>query len=110
MFWPWRDRIVNTNRAKIHYAWFVAAITFLVLLAAAGVRATPSVLIVPLEKEFGWSRVMISGAISLNLLLYGLVGPFAAAVMQAFGVKRTVIFSLSVLAVGVGLTGLMQQQ
>ncbi|MHC5544390.1 MFS transporter, partial [Singulisphaera rosea] len=66
----------------LHYAWIVAALTFLVLLATAGVRATPSVLIVPLEREFGWSRATISLAISVNLVLYGLIGPFAAALME----------------------------
>src|SRR5207244_2354544 len=67
---------------RIHAAWFVAATAFIVLLAAAAVRATPSVIIVPLQNQFGWSRALISGAISINLVLYGLVGPFAAAIMQ----------------------------
>ena len=49
--------------AKLHYAWVVAGVTFLTLLAAAGVRATPGVLIVPLEAEFGWSRATISFAV-----------------------------------------------
>jgi hypothetical protein len=55
---------------KPHYAWIVLAITFLVLLTSAAIRATPGVLIVPLEREFGWSRATISFAISINLLLY----------------------------------------
>ena len=63
---------------NLHYAWIVAAITFVTLLAAAGIRATPSVLIVPLEHEFGWSRASISFALSINLLLYGFAGPFSA--------------------------------
>ena len=92
---------------RIHYAWFVAATAFIVLLAAAGVRATPSVIIVPLEKEFGWSRTLISGAISVNLMLYGLVGPFAAAIMQRFGIRRTIIVALAVMATGVSLTRFM---
>lgn len=95
-----------SNR-KIHYAWVVAAAVFVVLLCAAGVRATPSVFIVPLEREFGWSRALISGAVSVNLVLYGLVGPFAAAVMQAFGIRRTMLISLVIIALGVALTNLM---
>ena len=59
----------------LHYAWVVAGITFLTLIVAAAVRATPSILIVPLEREFGWSPATISCAISVNLLLYGLIGP-----------------------------------
>src|SRR5581483_9845226 len=64
---------------KPHYAWIVLGITFVVLLTSAAIRATPGVMIVPLEKEFGWSRAMISVAISVNLLLYGLIGLGALA-------------------------------
>jgi MFS family permease len=86
-----------------HYAWIVLGVTFLALLAAAGVRATPSVLIVPLEQEFGWTRSTISLAISVNILLYGLMGPFAGALMQRLGVRRTTLVALSLLAGGVAL-------
>ncbi|WP_394848459.1 MFS transporter [Pendulispora brunnea] len=82
----------------------MAAVIFVVLLCAAGVRATPSVLIVPLEREFGWSRALVSSAVSVNLVLYGLVGPFAAAIMQSFGIRRTTLVSLVFIAAGVLLT------
>jgi SNF family Na+-dependent transporter len=61
---------------RMHYAWVVVAVTFVLLLTAAGVRATPSVLIVPLEEAFGWSRATISFAVAINIFLYGLMGPF----------------------------------
>ena len=86
---------------RVHYAWVVAGVIFLVLLAAVGVRATPSVLIVPLERAFGWSRGTISFAISLNIVLYGLVGPFAAALMQQLGIRRTVLLALTLISVSV---------
>ena len=95
--------------AKLHYAWVVAAVTFLTLLAAAGVRATPGVLIVPLETEFGWSRATISFAVGINIFLYGLIGPFAAAVMDRFGLRRTMLAALALIAAGVALTPLMTQ-
>jgi sugar phosphate permease len=95
-------------RHPVHHAWKVAAVIFVVLLAAAGVRATPSVLIVPLEQEFGWNRALISSAVSVNLVLYGLVGPFAAAFMQSVGIRRTVIASLALAATGVALTTAMR--
>ena len=63
------------RQRTLHYAWIVAGVTFLTLLVAAGLRATPGVLIVPLETEFGWSRATISFAIGLNIFLYGLIGP-----------------------------------
>src|SRR6516162_8586960 len=92
---------------KLHYAWIVAGVTFLTLLVAAGLRATPGVLIVPLETEFGWSRATISFAIGLNIFLYGLIGPFAAAVMDRFGLRRTILAALACIAAGVALTTLM---
>src|SRR5579875_2813586 len=70
---------IRAAATKMHYAWIIAALTFAVLFLGAGVRAAPGVLIVPLESEFHWSRATISLAIGINLLLYGLVGPFAAA-------------------------------
>ncbi len=87
-----------------HRSFIVAGAIFVVLLCAAGVRSTPSVLIVPLEREFGWSRTLLSAAVSVNLVLYGLIGPFAAALMERFGVRRTVIASLALIACGVALT------
>ncbi len=94
---------------SLHPAWKVAAITFLVLLAAAGIRSAPSVLIIPLNQEFGWSRTTIGSAVGLNILLYGAVGPFAAAILDRFGLRRTVACALAAMAVGVALTPLMSQ-
>jgi len=92
---------------RFHYGWLALVVTFLVLLAAAGSRATPGVLMLPLEHEFGWSRATISLAISINIALYGLAGPFSAAAMQRFGVRPTVLGALAVLGGGVALTSLM---
>ena len=86
-----------------HYAWMILGVTFLALLVGAGIRATPSVLIVPLEDEFGWSRSTISLAISVNIFLYGLMGPFAGGVMQRLGIRRTTLGALALLAIGVAL-------
>ena len=72
-----------------HYAWVIVAVTFAATIMIAGVRATPTVLIVPYKEEFHWSLATISFAISLNLLLYGAVGPFAAAVRDRYGARRT---------------------
>ena len=93
-----------TSFKRLHYAWIIAAITFLTLIVTAAVRSAPSVLIVPLEQEFGWPRSTISLAISINLLLYGLIGPFAAGLMNRFGVRQVVIISLVLLSGGVALT------
>jgi len=95
------------NRS-FHYGWVVVGITFLVLLTGAGIRATPSVLIVPLEQEFGWSAATIGGAVAINILLYGLIGPFAVAVIERFGLRRTVCGALLLLTIGVAATALMQ--
>ncbi len=91
----------------MHYAWIVAGVTFLALLASAGFRSTPGVLIVPLEREFGWSRALISVAVSINLVLFGLTGPFAAALMERFGLRRVVVGALALIAAGSLLTVFM---
>jgi predicted MFS family arabinose efflux permease len=85
----------------------VVAVTFLALLGAAAVRSTPGVLMVPLEQAFGWSPATISLAVSVNLLLFGLLGPFSAAAMQRFGVRRTVLGALALLSLTVGASSFM---
>ena len=95
---------------KLHYAWIVALVTFLILLATAGVRATPAILMVPLEREFGWTRAAISGAIALNIALFGLIGPFAASLMSRYGLRRMVLAALALLAASVGGSSLMRAQ
>jgi predicted MFS family arabinose efflux permease len=92
---------------RLHYAWIVAAVTFVTLLGSSGFRSTPGVLIVPLEHEFGWSRATISLAVSINLILFGLIGPFAAGLMERFGVRRVVMTALLLVATGSGLTVLI---
>ena len=94
---------------RLHYAWIIAAVTFVVGLLTAGVRAAPGVLIVPLEHEFGWSPATISFAVGINILLYGLVGPFAAALMDRFGVRRVMSLALAVSAAAVALSPAMHQ-
>lgn len=92
------------TRGRLHYGWVVAAVTFLALLAAAGVRSAPSVFIVPIETEFGWTRTTLSSAVAINLLLYGLLGPFSAAFMERIGVRMTTILALGIMAVGLAGT------
>src|SRR5579863_7297688 len=94
-------------RNRFHYAWIAVGVTFLVMLVTAGIRATPSVMMVPLERSFGWTRTTISLALAINLALFGLMGPFAAAAMQRFGLRRTVIVALAILAAGVALSSEM---
>jgi len=94
---------------RLHYAWVIVAVSFVVVVVTAGVRAMPSVLIVPFEQEFHWSRAAISFAVGINLLLYGAVGPFAAAVMDRFGARRTIILALAATATGVALTPAMRE-
>ena len=108
LFGVWVRAYVSGMK-RIHPAWIVAACTFAVLLVAAGVRSTPGVLIIPLETEFGWSRATISFAVAVNILLYGLIGPFAAALLERFGLRRTVGTALALLSLGVALTPLMTQ-
>lgn len=97
------------RRAGQRYAFVVVAVIFLSLLVSAGLRSTPSVLLVPLEESFGWSRSSISFAAALGIFLYGLVGPFAAAAMEHFGLRRVLIGALSLMAVSSAASAYMTE-
>jgi MFS family permease len=99
--------VTETRTRGIHRAWWVAGVTMLALVAAAGFRSSTGALLVPLEDEFGWSRATTSGAVSLNLVVFGLVAPFAAALMDRFGLRRVVVVALVLVALGSGLTVFM---
>jgi sugar phosphate permease len=92
---------------RIHRAWFVAAATLIAAVGAAGFRATPGVMIDPLQQAFGWSKATITTAVSVNLVLFGLTAPFAAALMERFGLRRVVGAALLLVAAGSGLTVFM---
>jgi MFS family permease len=94
---------------KIHPGWIAAAVTFFTLVATAGFRSAPSVLIVPLEEAFGWSRSQISAAVAINVLLFGLVAPFAAALMERFTVRKVVMSALAVVAISSSSTIFISQ-
>ena len=97
---------------QIHYGWAVLAATFLTMLVVAGAVGAPGVFILPLQKEYGWSAADISGALAIRFLLFGGMGPFAAAFMNRFGVRRMMLISLSIviggLLLSLGMTQLWQ--
>ncbi|HEX3031409.1 MAG TPA: MFS transporter [Bacillota bacterium] len=96
------------SRVPFHYAWLVAAVTFLTLLISAGIRSTPGVLIVPLEQYFHWDRTVITFALAINLALYGFCGPFAAALIEKYGARRIILAALALLAAAAALSTRMQ--
>jgi MFS family permease len=107
--WPVTRRPPAAPRVhRLHPAWIVAAVSFVALVGAAGFRATPGVLLHPLHAEFGWPLGVISTAVSVNLILYGLTAPFAAALMERFGMRRVVAAALLLVAAGSGLTVYMR--
>src|SRR5271154_3501892 len=96
-------------RRDIHYGWVVVGVTFFTLLVGAAAMGAPGVLIVPLEREFGWDNAQISSALALRLLLFGLFGPFAAAFMNRFGLRRVMISAAALIAAGL-MTSLAMTQ
>lgn len=100
---------VPFRRAGQKYAFVVVAVIFLSLLVSAGLRSSPSVLLVPLEETFGWSRSTISLAAAVGIFLYGLVGPFAAAAMERFGLRRVLIGALILMAASSAASAFMTQ-
>jgi MFS family permease len=96
-------------KQKIHPGWVAVTVTFFTLMASAGYRSAPSVLIVPLEDAFGWSRSQIAFAVSINVLLFGLVAPFAAALMERFTVRKVVMSALALVSLSSTSTIFMTQ-
>src|SRR5437016_1885055 len=92
-----------------YYGWFILTLCFLTTLTSAGVRSSPSVLIHPLEAEFGWSRALIASAISMNLLLFGIAAPISGWLIDRFGPRKGMLGSLMLLIVGVSGTIAMNQ-
>jgi MFS family permease len=104
------DRLAAAlKRRNIHYGWVVAATTFLTMLVTAGAVGAPGVFILPLQREFGWQTSDISSALAVRLLLFGLMGPFAAALMNRFGVRRIATTALLIIASGLLLSTQMTQ-
>jgi len=99
---------MTQTRRRLHRAWIVAGVAFVATVGAAGFRATPGVMINPLHQEFGWSTGIISLAVSVNLILFGLTAPFAAALMERWGMRKVVSSALLLVAAGSGLTVFMK--
>jgi sugar phosphate permease len=91
-------------RRNVHYGWAVVAVTFLTMLFTAGAVGAPGVLILPLQQEFGWDTAEISSALAIRLLLFGLMGPFAAALMNRYGVRRITLCALGLIGTGLLLS------
>ncbi|MDP1868713.1 MAG: MFS transporter [Bradyrhizobium sp.] len=96
-------------RRNIHYGWAMVGVTFLTALIAAGTVGAPGVFIVPLQKEFGWSTAEISSALSIRFILFGLMAPFAAALLNRYGLRNVTLTSLLVVASGLVASLFMTQ-
>jgi MFS family permease len=94
-------------RGRVYYAWMVLAVMFSATLAGVGVRAAPGVMIVPLQRAFGWDVATISGAVSLNIILLGVTGPFLTGLIEVIGLKRTILGCMMMLIAGTGLSNFM---
>lgn len=81
-------------RHNIHYGWVMVAVTFFTALITAGTVGAPGVFIVPLQREFGWSAAEISSALSIRFILFGLMAPFAAALMNRYGLRNVTLAAL----------------
>jgi predicted MFS family arabinose efflux permease len=92
------------TRHGLHYGWVVVATTFLTMLVTAGAVGAPGVLLLPLQREFGWSTAAISSAMAMRLLLFGLMGPFAAAFINRYGVRKVTLSALSLISLGLALS------
>jgi sugar phosphate permease len=92
------------TRRGLHYGWVVVATTFVTMLVTAGAVGAPGVLLLPLQREFGWSTAAISSALALRLMLFGLMGPFAAAFINRYGVRKVTLSALCLIGLGLALS------
>ena len=97
------------NRMGIHYGWIIVAVTFFSSLCMAGAVGLPGAFILPFGKEFGWDPAQVSGALAIRLLLFGLMAPFSAALIERYGVRRIVLCAQAAVVVGL-LGGLVMTQ
>src|SRR3954468_4895358 len=99
-------------RRNVHYAWVMVGVTFFAALVSAGTVGAPGVFIVPLQQEFGWTTAEISGALSIRFILFGLMAPFAAALLNRYGLRNVTLSALlvvvSALVVSLGMTKVWQ--
>ncbi len=91
-------------RRGLHYGWVVVATTFLTMLVTAAAVGAPGVLLLPLQREFGWSTAAISSALAMRLVLFGLMGPFAAAFINRFGMRNVTMCALALIGTGFALS------
>ena len=97
------------SRRGVHYGWVIVAVTFLTSLTTAGAMGLPGALILPLSREFGWDVAEISSAIAIRLVLFGLMAPVAAALIESYGVRRIVIAAITLIVSGLLLALVMTQ-
>lgn len=102
--------IRGENLKKWHYSWIVLTVTFIAIIVAGIIRSSAGVFIVPFENQFGWSRPSISFAFAISLFLYGFSGPFMAAFVEKYGLKRMMLGSMTLLAIALACTFFMQQE
>ncbi|MDR9855111.1 MFS transporter [Paenibacillus sp. VCA1] len=102
------EQVQIRPKSRFYYGWIIVLLTFATLLISAGIRSLPSVLLVPFQNEFGWSRGSISSVISIGIFLYGLVGPFSAALLLKFGFRKVIVASLAVLGLSLAVTPLIR--
>ncbi|UPK39596.1 MFS transporter [Bradyrhizobium sp. 186] len=102
----------SLSRRNIHYGWVMVGVTFLAALISAGTVGAPGVFIVPLQKEFGWSTAEISSALSIRFILFGLMAPFAAALLNRYGLRNVTLTAqlivVSALVASLGMTEVWQ--
>ncbi len=91
------------------FGWVVVGLSFLATLNSAGIRSALPVFINPLEAEFGWSRLSISWAGGISLLLFGVGAPLTGWLLDRFGPRWVMLVGLTLLGAGVAATTLMQE-
>ena len=91
------------ERRGIHYAWVIAAVTFLAMLTTSAALGLPGAMLQPLSREFGWSIEQLSSVFAVRFALFGLLGPFAAVFIGRFGLRRVMVSAATLIALAMAL-------
>ncbi|MCX4485518.1 MULTISPECIES: MFS transporter [Streptomyces] len=99
----------RAREPRFHRAWVIAVVAGAAIVTAGAFTTVPGLLVTPLHENYAWDRGQIALAASVNMILFGLTAPFAAALMDRVGIRRVVVGALLLVSAGALLTSFMSQ-
>ncbi|MCY9308616.1 MULTISPECIES: MFS transporter [Bacillus] len=89
---------------RLHYAWIIVSVTFLILLAVQGVRLSFGAFVEPWERQFSMDRGTISLISTLSFIVYGISQPVIGRLVDKWGARAVLAWSALLTGVSIFLT------